>query len=167
MVAHKEASDGEDFQRIISSFGSGSSNDWTAPNWHIHKYVQPSGITSSFDNRLFNHTYLTRKIQNLRIGAAAKSTTDYFKGDIAELIVFRQSLNSGEKQKVQGYLAHKWGFVDSLAAGHPYKFDRFILDNNGTLSANQTFDYETDDRNYSITVDATDNHNISLIKTLP
>ena len=69
LVAHKEASDGETWQRIISSFGSGSSNDWTAPNWHIHKYVQPGGITSSFDNRLFNPTYLSHKIQNLRIGA--------------------------------------------------------------------------------------------------
>ena len=73
LVAHKEASDGETFQRIISSFGSGSSNDWTAPNWHIHKYVQPGGITSSFDNRLFNPTYLSHKIQNLRIGVSLRN----------------------------------------------------------------------------------------------
>ena len=52
-----------------------------------------------------------------------------------------------KKQQVQGYPAHKWDLVDSLAVGHPYKFDRFSLGNNGTLSANQTFDYETDDLN--------------------
>ena len=164
LVAHKEASDGETWQRIISSFGSGSSNDWTAPNWHIHKYAQPSGITSSFGNRLFNHTYLSHKIQNLRIGALATKSVDYYKGDIAELIVFRQVLTAGDKQRVQGYLAHKWGFVDSLTVGHPFKFDRFSLDENGTLLTNQSFDYETDDRNYSITVRVTDDHNVSYDK---
>ena len=38
------------------------------------------------------------------------------------------------------------------------------LDTNGTLLANQTFDYEMDDRNYTITVRATDDHNASFDK---
>ena len=40
----------------------------------------------------------------------------------------------------------------------------FSIDSNGSLTANQTFDYETDDRNYSITVRATDDHNVSFDK---
>ena len=88
----------------------------------------------------------------------------FFGGDIAEIIIFNDYLAADEVQRVQGYLAHKWGFVNSLAAGHPFKFDRFSLDQNGTLTANQTFDYETDDRNYTITVRVTDDHNVSFDK---
>ena len=35
---------------------------------------------------------------------------------------------------------------------------------NGTLFAKQTFDFETDEQNYSITVRVTDDHNISFDK---
>ena len=41
----------------------------------------------------------------------------------------------------------------------------FTLDGNGSLKNNASFDYETNDRNYSITIRVTDDHNISFDKT--
>ena len=40
----------------------------------------------------------------------------------------------------------------------------FNVDQNGTLTANQPFDYETDDQNYTFTVRATDDHNATFDK---
>ena len=37
-----------------------------------------------------------------------------FAGDIAELVAYSSVLNSGVRQKVEGYLAHKWGLRSDL-----------------------------------------------------
>jgi len=42
------------------------------------------------------------------------------KGYVAEM-VYVNSTNSVIRQKLDGYLAHKWGLTNSLPAGHPYK----------------------------------------------
>ena len=65
---------------------------------------------------------------------------------------------------MEGYLAHKWGLLNGLPSSHPYKVPLYEIDENGTLTVNQTFDYETDDRNYTITVRATDDLNASFDK---
>ncbi|MBT3667945.1 MAG: hypothetical protein HN548_10755, partial [Opitutae bacterium] len=42
-------------------------------------------------------------------------------GNIAEIIAFDRSLNDGTRQKLEGYLAHKWGLANGLEGGHTYK----------------------------------------------
>jgi hypothetical protein len=42
-------------------------------------------------------------------------------GDIAEAVFVSQSLTVTERQKLEGYLAHKWGLTANLPADHPYK----------------------------------------------
>ena len=44
-----------------------------------------------------------------------------FAGEMAEIIAFNSVLNSGVRQKVEGYLAHKWDLVDDLVSTHTYK----------------------------------------------
>lgn len=44
-----------------------------------------------------------------------------FDGDIAEIVVFPIALSDTERQKVEGYLAHKYALLANLDAGHPYK----------------------------------------------
>ena len=124
----------------------------------------PNGSGKIFEIQTFRTILDDRSLVNTKIARAAFKSDMFFGGDIAEIIIFNDYLAADEVQRVQGYLAHKWGFVNSLAAGHPFKFDRFSLDQNGTLTANQTFDYETDDRNYTITVRVTDDHNVSFDK---
>ncbi len=40
---------------------------------------------------------------------------------VSEILIFNQSLSAGNKQSVEGYLAHKWGVTSLLPAAHPYK----------------------------------------------
>ncbi len=44
----------------------------------------------------------------------------YFAGDIAEVVVV-PAADPATVQRVEGYLAHKWGTAASLPAGHPYR----------------------------------------------
>ena len=42
-------------------------------------------------------------------------------GRLGELIIFNSALTDSEIQKVEGYLAHKWGLTGTLPASHAYK----------------------------------------------
>ena len=49
------------------------------------------------------------------------SLNQAFDGDIAEIIFVSSTLSVSDVEKVEGYLAHKWGLSASLPADHPYK----------------------------------------------
>ena len=49
----------------------------------------------------------------------------YLTGFIFECIVYDTALSLSDYQKVEGYLAWKWGFQSRLAAGHPYLTNAF------------------------------------------
>lgn len=40
---------------------------------------------------------------------------------IAEIVIINTSVSILDRQKLEGYLAHKWGLTASLPANHPYK----------------------------------------------
>lgn len=40
---------------------------------------------------------------------------------IAEIIAVQSSVPTSTREKLEGYLAHKWGLTANLPAGHPYK----------------------------------------------
>ena len=42
-------------------------------------------------------------------------------GDVAEFVVFTSTLSDADRDRVHGYLAHKWGQTASLPGGNPYK----------------------------------------------
>ena len=42
------------------------------------------------------------------------------RGYIYEIIVFNTTISNEDKQKVEGYLAWKWGIQGSLSTAHPY-----------------------------------------------
>ena len=43
-----------------------------------------------------------------------------FSGEIAEVLVFDQQVNAVNRQKIEGYLAHKWSLNEQLPDLHPY-----------------------------------------------
>jgi hypothetical protein len=46
----------------------------------------------------------------------------YYQGNIKEVMIFKTALDSNEKrQKIEGYLAWKWGLQANLDNNHPYK----------------------------------------------
>jgi hypothetical protein len=57
-----------------------------------------------------------------RIGALLESSfTEYYQGIFCELILIGSVPSAGTRQRIEGYLAHKWGLTANLPAGHPYK----------------------------------------------
>jgi hypothetical protein len=47
-----------------------------------------------------------------------------FTGQIGEVVVTHTALSTEDRQRIEGYLAHKWGLTASLPADHPYKTAR-------------------------------------------
>ena len=98
------------------------------------------------------------------------NSSHHFGGDYAEILVFSQPLEDWEIESVEYSLARKWGLESNLAESHFYKDadstngnDFFSIDNDGALTLAQPIDYETD-RNFSITVRATDPYGASFDK---
>lgn len=47
---------------------------------------------------------------------------DGFVGRIGEVLIFQDAtLTDADRQRIEGYLAHKWGLTANLPSGHPYK----------------------------------------------
>lgn len=58
----------------------------------------------------------------LNIGAGSYSTVDgTWNGVVNEIVIFNRQLDSTDRNKVEGYLAHKWGLTQNLPSDHPYK----------------------------------------------
>jgi len=69
---------------------------------------QTSGLTSDTDS-----IYVS-------IGSDSAGVSTLL-GDICEIVVIKEILSAEDRQKIEGYLAWKWGLVDDLPADHPYK----------------------------------------------
>lgn len=57
----------------------------------------------------------------LTIGDGSTAGPNRWKGAVGEIIVIHERVGHETRQRVEGYLAHKWGVSDSLPAGHPFK----------------------------------------------
>jgi len=55
------------------------------------------------------------------ITIGADNAGNSFDGIVAEVIIVESSMSDNDRQKIEGYLAHKWGLAASLPDGHPYK----------------------------------------------
>lgn len=47
--------------------------------------------------------------------------TEPYLGFIAEIVLVSEIVSTDTRQRIEGYLAHKWGLTANLPAGHPYK----------------------------------------------
>ena len=54
---------------------------------------------------------------------AVDKVGERFDGEIAEVLVFDQQVNAVNRQKIEGYLAHKWSLNKQLPQLHPYSND--------------------------------------------
>jgi fibronectin type 3 domain-containing protein len=58
-------------------------------------------------------------VGNIFVGSGASSS--YQDTTIGELIIVKGTVSLEDRQKLEGYLAHKWGLEGSLPVDHPYK----------------------------------------------
>jgi hypothetical protein len=95
-------------------------------------YTEVTGATSS--SLFFNGTLVgtdthgslaSTNAAGVLIGAryTPEIAGPYLNGDIYEMIVFPSTLSTDDRQKAEGYLAHKWGLTASLPGDHPYKIN--------------------------------------------
>jgi hypothetical protein len=56
-----------------------------------------------------------------QIGGRQRNETAWFNGTISECVALNRNATTLERQKIEGYLAHKWGLTASLPSDHPYK----------------------------------------------
>ena len=77
---------------------------------------QPTYITQI--NQSWTTTEDTSRIQ---IGGRQQARTGWADAYISEVVVCNTDLSTEDRQKVEGYLAHKWDLADKLPVDHPYK----------------------------------------------
>lgn len=61
-----------------------------------------------------------RNAANPRIGTSVLFGLP-FKGSLSEIVIAATNLSTTDRQKLEGYLAWKWGLVSKLPVSHPYK----------------------------------------------
>lgn len=62
----------------------------------------------------------TDSVAFMRIGGNHNSS-NFPEGTLRELIVWNKAISDPDRQKLEGYLAHKWGLEGNFDAAHPYK----------------------------------------------
>jgi hypothetical protein len=69
-------------------------------------------LTSDTNNSLFSE---------LTEAAIGREGTNYYNGHMREIIIYTGVMTPFDRQKVEGYLAWKWGLQASLDSNHPFK----------------------------------------------
>ena len=63
-----------------------------------------------------------RKPTDIRyLGYRGLNNTAHLGADICEVVILSSAATTDTRQRVEGYLAHRWGTTASLPSGHPYK----------------------------------------------
>jgi len=77
--------------------------------------------TSFYINGVKKHDGLTSPKDEVFIEGGIGSWYDSLDGNLAEYIIIAGNITQADRQKLEGYLAHKWGLKDKLPSDHPYK----------------------------------------------
>jgi hypothetical protein len=107
--------------QILNSKNSVSGTSLFANGSEITLGVTPSLITTSTNTAPSNVGYTFDS--NLHIGALRAGGALQYSSAIkfAEVIVTSTLLSTLNRQRIEGYLAHKWGLEANLPNDHPYK----------------------------------------------
>jgi hypothetical protein len=65
----------------------------------------------------------TRYPTLLRTVGSRAGTSQFWNGQIWEVVVFASYLSQENTELIEGYLAQKWGLQESLPSTHPYKYN--------------------------------------------
>ena len=60
-------------------------------------------------------------LQGWNGAAIGRYGTHFYSGIVYEVLIYNTNLASDKRQKIEGYLADKWGLSVNLPAGHPFK----------------------------------------------
>lgn len=91
--------------------------DWTGGN--LYNYVN-GALDGSNTFATAGNTSNTAANQRLRI-AGFTGSSNFAPIRIGEIVILQSTPTLDIRQKMEGYLAHKWGLTANLPSGHPYK----------------------------------------------
>jgi len=109
-----------------------SAGNWSRTEFVIVSASRVSASCNGFvngSNMTTTGTTNTGSISNsdvFDIGATAVGGNP-MTGDIAEILVGGATLDTNERQKIEGYLAHKYALMGNLPADHPYRHIKPII----------------------------------------
>jgi hypothetical protein len=90
-------------------YSSAMATHWTNGTQDLNEATLTTGVTSNTDSLIVG------------VFAGGPSVVPVANGTIvAEVIAAGRALTDGEREQVEGYIAHRWGFAASLPGGHPY-----------------------------------------------
>ena len=105
----------------FSAVESGTTNAITGNNWQIIEGNKGDAFYINGSNAgAYTNSPSADNSNALTLGNAG-SSGQYFSGEIAEIILIKGAVSSGERQKIEGYLAHKYGVQSLLPLTHPYR----------------------------------------------
>jgi hypothetical protein len=110
IISEKDAADGGNYQRLTAC-DSGEANDWTMPNWAINGYPSGAvgGAPAAYPARLDSRQYPDgRGIGPIRLARQATTAGGWFRGDIAEMLVYDRYLTAEEHALVSSWLEAKY-----------------------------------------------------------
>jgi hypothetical protein len=100
-----------------NAFVAGVVADWA--NTDLFLYVNGSLAAS---NTSFQTAGGTSSTASTYSDVANVNNTQFFRGDIAEIIVCAAAdIGQSDRERLEGYLAHKWNLEANLPSDHPYK----------------------------------------------
>ena len=140
-------------------------SDTNASSWSVSSFrVIPESQT----------LWVNGKVANLLdpgSPGAASTTVDMlgeaFTGEIAEVLVYENSINSVNRQKIEGYLAHKWGLTDQLQHIHPYSEKPPVFGGAQEIIFNPLVDMAMGDSSFSLNAISTSGLPITYISSNP
>lgn len=116
---------------LYAGFGTSSRKNYGNPtpslaSWRIlSEHSAASNHRVYIDGTLFNSTGTNTVAFNTTDprfgwinGSSGVATLD---ADTAEIIILNEVPSTDDRQKIEGYLAHRHGLASSLPVGHPYK----------------------------------------------
>lgn len=107
---------------VASSTYTETSTSFLLMSWSIANsnfYIYRNGVQIVYTN---TYTWTPSSDNEYRIGARANaSTPNNMQGSIAEILFFNTQLITSDRQRIEGYLAQKWGLQTLLPNDHPYR----------------------------------------------
>lgn len=121
---------GSDSSNVATFVGNGTWNDTTANtpaisilnNFRLLSLTNNGTTLSPFvdGSNQNTKTGTTATFSNFTLGRVLPSTHQFY-GNMAEMVIYTETLPTYYRQQVEGYLASKWGLQSNLPTTHPYR----------------------------------------------
>ena len=115
--------DGTGYAKAYAGSWLGNTAATHDTNAHI-AVITYNGSSSTFrwdgGNSVTGNTSTAGLTSGITLGSNYNQSADWFQGAIAEFIILPE-VSALNQEKIEGYLAHKWGLESSLPSGHSYK----------------------------------------------